>query len=383
MEFRRVLFRSAYVITKLINAVVSTANLEAHSFILKQMYIERELIKITHNGIEERTDVLEQVANLETKLRKITQISSQDDFKTLDDAFVSLYKHMDTVKDKDVIGITTGFKQLDKITGGLMPGGMYVVAARPSVGKSAFMGRMVIGAAKQGKQVGIISLEMNNEQISARLASLTTEVEFWRIYRNRMMDQEQQDDFYRKMNQVARLPIRISDNASVNINDIKAKVSKLSQRGQLDILFIDYLGLIDTEGSNRNYNREQEVSKISRGVKLMAMQYEIPVVILSQLNRMSEAGGDKKPKLHHLRESGSIEQDADGVLFIHRDFMSGIKTNSETGMTTESEADLIIAKWRNGEVCEYKIGFDGQRMKFYEPEENAFPQFKKIESPFV
>jgi len=219
---------AAYVITKLINAVVSTANLEAHSFILKQMYIERELIKITHNGIEERTDVLEQVANLETKLRKITQISSQDDFKTLDDAFVSLYKHMDTVKDKDVIGITTGFKQLDKITGGLMPGGMYVVAARPSVGKSAFMGRMVIGAAKQGKQVGIISLEMNNEQISARLASLTTEVEFWRIYRNRMMDQEQQDDFYRKMNKVARLPISISENAVFNINVNKAKVSKLS-----------------------------------------------------------------------------------------------------------------------------------------------------------
>lgn len=131
---------------------------------------------------------------------------------------------------------------------------------------------------------------------------------------------------------------------------------------------MECLGLIEAESGNKNYNREQEVAKMSRGLKLIAMQFNIPIVLLCQLNRGSEAVGDKKPRLHNVRESGSIEQDADGVLFIHRDSMSGIMTNAE-GISTEGEADIIIAKWRNGELTDYKIGFDGPKMKFYEFEE--------------
>jgi replicative DNA helicase len=142
-------------------------------------------------------------------------------------------------------------------------------------------------------------------------------------------------------------------------------------------LYIDYLQLLDTDDRERNYNREQQVSKISRGLKLLAKDYNMPIVVLAQLNRVSEQQSDKRPKLHNLRESGSLEQDADGVIFLHRDWMSGIKVD-ENGNSTEGQADIIIAKWRDGEITEYKIGFDGTKMKFYEFEEggsNQFPGF--------
>lgn len=357
-----------YWLTQKTNQICSTAHLEYHCMILKGMYFERELISITHGGLNGKNG-LEAASELQDRLIKLRQANVKEDFISLDSALLALMTHMDKVRDQELSGITTGFKRLDSITGGFTNGGMFILAARPSVGKSAFMGKMVLGAASVGHHVGIISLEMADEQITARLASLTTETDFWRIYRNRLGDEEQSKGFYQTMiDKLGHLPVMISDTTSVNIGDIKAKVSRLKQKGKLDILFIDYLQLIDTDGNNRNVNREQEVSKISRGLKLTAMEYNIPIVVLAQLNRASEMAGDKRPKLHHLRESGSLEQDADGVIFIHRDFMSGIKVN-EQSISTESEADIIVAKWRNGELTEYKIGFDGPKMKFFELEE--------------
>ena len=269
-------------------------------------------------------------------------------------------------------GVTTGFPTLDKFTGGFQQGGMYIVGARPSVGKSAFMNSMVLGAANVGKNVAVISLEMQNRAISARISSLVTEVEYWRINRNRMIDEQQAQYFYEQISKMAELPIKISDTAEVNIGDIKAKIARLKQNGEVDILFIDYLQLIEADDENGR-NREREVAKISRSIKLMAKQFDIPVVILCQLNRLSEQGVDKKPKLYNLRESGSLEQDADGVLLLHRDWQSGIKAD-ENGNSTEREADIIIAKWRDGEVTEYKVGFDGAKMKFFE-----FNEFKQTQ----
>jgi replicative DNA helicase len=284
---------------------------------------------------------------------------------------------MDNVQHKELTGVTTGFNTLDRITGGLQPGGMYIVAARPSVGKSAFMGKMVYNAAKKGLTVGVISLEMTDNQITARISSLATEIEYWRIYRSRLVDEEQNERFYRLTAEVSELPILISDKTGVDISEIKAKISRIKRKAKIDVLYIDYLQLLDTDDRERNYNREQQVSKISRGLKLLAKDYNMPIVVLAQLNRVSEQQSDKRPKLHNLRESGSLEQDADGVIFLHRDWMSGIKVD-ENGNSTEGQADIIIAKWRDGEITEYKIGFDGTKMKFYEFEEggsNQFPGF--------
>lgn len=360
----------AYYVSSLIVHVTSTAALEYHAVKLREMYIQREMWKITNSGIGELSgpDAINQISQ---KIAKLKEKVVVDSFKGIDHVLVDLYKHMEIAKDKDLSGITTGFSRLNSLTGGFQPGGMYIIGARPSVGKSAFMGRMVYQAALQGYGVGIISLEMTDNQIAARISSLVTDIEYWRIYRSRLADEEQKNYFYKKTAELSELPIYISDETGVDISDVKAKIARLKSKNKIDVLFIDYLQLLDTDDKDRNTNREQQVSKMSRGIKLMAKEYNIPIVVLAQLNRLSEASSDKKPKLHNLRESGSLEQDADGVIFLHRDWMSGIKEN-ENGQSTEKEADIIIAKWRDGEVTEYKIGFNGERMKFYELEENKF-----------
>ncbi|MBK7883559.1 MAG: replicative DNA helicase [Chitinophagaceae bacterium] len=359
-------YNTAWYISHMTNHVVSSAHIEYHAAILKSMYIEREMINITHSGIGEE-DGFSAIKTMDKKLAKLREKVVIDDFKGIDEVLVNLYNHMDSVQHKELSGITTGFPTLDKITGGLQAGGMYIVAARPSVGKSAFMGKMVFNAAKKGFNVGVISLEMTDNQIAARISSLATEIEYWRIYRNRMIDETQAEYFYKKTAEISELPIVISDKTGVDIGDIKSKIARLRVKSKIDILFIDYLQLLDTDDKAKNVNREQQVSQISRGLKLLAKDYNIPIVVLAQLNRVSETTGDKKPKLHNLRESGSLEQDADGVIFIHRDYMSGNKEDAD-GNSTQDQADVIIAKWRDGEVMEYKIGFDGAKMKFYELE---------------
>lgn len=366
-------YNTPWYVAEITKNVVSAASLEYHCAVLKQMYIQREMKRITLGGIGEQSGY-EAIVSIDKKISKLKEKVVLDDFKGIYETLVNLYHHMDSVKNKDLTGITTGFETLDKITGGLQAGGLYILAARPSVGKSAFMGKMVFNAAKKDYSVGVISLEMTDNQITARIASLATEIEYWRIYRSRLIDQEQSEKFYSITAKVSELPILISDKTGVSISEIKDKIARLRRKSKIDILYIDYLQLLDTDEKERNYNREQQVSKISRGLKLLAKDYGIPIVVLAQLNRVSEQLSDKKPKLHNLRESGSLEQDADGVIFLHRDFMSGIKEN-EDGNSTEKEADIIIAKWRDGEITEYKIGFDGAKMKFFEFEEINSTQF--------
>lgn len=357
-----------YFITRLTNSVVSTANIEYHSLLIRQLYAERELFRIKYSPIEEGSDVLVRTEKMRDELFKLTQIKVVDDWADMIDVILKLHKHMDSVKGKDIIGIPTGFYKFDVVTGGLCNSDMIVIAARPSVGKSAFLGGIAVHAAQKGFKVGIISLEMSDIQLGARMSSLVSDMEFYKIFRNKMQDDDERDRLYGHLETLSNLPIKISEKTSVNVNDIRAKVGQLIYKQQCDIVFIDYLQLVESVEGNRNYNREQEVAKMSRGLKLMAKEFNIPVVVLAQLNREAEKTGDKKPKLHHLRESGAIEQDADLVVFIHRDFQSGIIQN-EQGNSTEFEADLIVAKGRNIEKPEIKIGFNGPKMKFYDIQE--------------
>lgn len=355
----------SFHITRLTNSVVSTANLEYHSLMVRQLYAERELLRIRTQAMD--GDVLQRTEQIRDELFKLTQIKVVDDWSDIIDVVLKLHKHMDDVYGKDFIGVPTGFEQFDLVTGGFCKSDLIIIAARPSVGKSAFLGAVTVHAAKNNFQVGIISLEMSDLQLGARMGSLVSDIEFYKIFRNKLDDDIQRDKLYRDLETLSNLPIKITDKTGVNINDIRAKVGNLIAKGKLDILFVDYLQLLDSDEGNRNYNREQEVSKMSRGFKLIAKEFNIPVVVLAQLNRESEKLSDKKPKLHHLRESGAIEQDADLVVFLHRDFQSGIIQN-EQGQSTENEADLIVAKGRNIEKPEIKIGFDGTRMRFYDKE---------------
>lgn len=351
-----------YYLMRLTNGVCSSAHLEYHSFLIRQLYAEREILKIKYGSMGDG-DVLERSKRMQDELLKLSQFKVTNDWEDMVDGVMQLHQHMDNVKDKDLIGVPTGFSKVDFITGGFGGGQVIIIAARPSVGKSALLNSMVLNAAKLNHKVGIISLEMPTLQMTARMGAVVSEIEFYKIFRNKMYDEKERDFVYQGLTELSNLPIKITDKTGVNISDIRAKVAQLIHKKELDILFIDYLQLVDSESGNKNYNREQEVAKMSRGLKIMAMDFNIPIVVLAQLNR--EAAKEKKPQLHHLRESGSIEQDADIVMFLHRDWKVGILEN-EHGNSTEYEADLILAKTRNGETPEIKIGFNPSQMKFYD-----------------
>jgi replicative DNA helicase len=368
-----------YIISTMQMGVVSSAHLVTWCLALRQLAAKRLMYMVKNSG-DVIGDVFEESAELERRLREVMEVRITDDWVHISKVSVKLTKYMDDVAQFGIQGVSTSLNQLDTGNGGFRNTNLIVIGARPSVGKSAFMGRIAINAAKKGKTVGIISLEMDDKDILARSISSESDVPFWRIDMNQLKEEGlQRERVYNTMKNLATLPIYFSDTAQVNMTDIRAKTERLKGKHGVDLLIIDYLQLIEPENVN-NRNREQEVSKICRGLKLLAMNMKIPVIILAQLNRQSEEKGDKKPQLHHLRESGSIEQDADVVMFLHRDWQSGIAQDAQ-GRTTEDRADLLIRKWRNGATGDVKLGFDGPKMKFWElPPEQKF-EYKEGEQP--
>jgi len=346
------------------NMVTSSASVMQNAYVLSQMYRMREVIKITYGGIPADIDPMDAINHLEQQLKAL-RTESIISTMALPDAIMKLYKYQEMVQTQDLMGISTGFKSVDAATSGFVDGGLYVIAARPSVGKSAFMGRNVLGAAMSGKAVGIIQLEMSIEQTVARMSSLYSEIPYQKIITGFRYDESVRDKFYSAMNSMSKYEININPSINLNIEAIKSFSYAMKNKGKLDILFIDYLQLIDQKGGR---SREQEVAAISRGLKLLARDLSIPVIALSQLNRGVETRAIKKPVLSDLRESGAIEQDADTVMFIHRDEQVGIEVD-EQGNSTKGTAELIIAKNRNGSKMSIPMKFDGERMKFYDNDE--------------
>lgn len=363
-----------------INHVTSSTHLEYYCHCIYEMWIEREIIRLTFSGPGEGNS-RQKIIELQNKLTMLSAGTTDKDWYDMTDLMLELFKHQDKMRTQGP-GILTGLKRLDQTNGGFMPGDMIVIGARPSVGKSALLGLLAMNMAKNGKRVGIVSLEMSNAKIAGRLAALDTEVDFATLYRGLAIDESHQQRLYNQLaNQTAQLPIYVSDKTEVSIPEIKAKAQKLKHKHGCDILFIDYLQLVDSTGGNKNSNRENEVRQMSRGCKLMAKDLDIPVVVLAQLNRevTSRQGVDRYPKLSDLRESGAIEQDADVVAFIHRDWMSGLQTK-EDGSSTEREADLVIRKWRDGEPnLMIPLEFDGAKMKF--SERSMFSGFTPLSNP--
>lgn len=381
----------AYYLTRLTNDVVSTAHLEYHSAVLREMWRKRELERITRGGIDPTQNAASQLSQLHRSLLDIQGGDFKKDWHSMEELIYDLIVYQNNIKDGKVKPITTGFKSIDKLNGGFYAGQLIVVGARPSMGKSALIGKMALNMAKSGSKVGIISLEMDNNQIAARLASVETDISFQSIFRNLFNDVNEQDRFFSIVsNQSSKLPIYVSDKTKVDVTEIKAKAYKLKSRAGCDCIIVDYLQLIDTVQANKNYNREQEVAKISRGLKLLAIELEIPVVVVCQLNReqTKRAAKDRYPRESDLRESGAIEQDADAILLLHRDWKAGYEVDAN-GNTTEFEADLLGVKWRNGATFHLKLDFDPPKMKFTEqsamgswkPVTN-FQEKEKDESPF-
>lgn len=372
-----------FYITKLTNAVVSSAHIEFHSWVLKRMWMEREVMKLTSGGIQLEGDVSNQIIQLQTAIRDINSGEYAKEWFDMSDLAMGLVKHQENITANPEAFIKTGIRELDEKNGGFFPGNVIVIGARPGAGKSAFMGQLALNMARNGKKVGIISLEMSNNEIAGRLSALDADMDFQKIYRGLFYDENEQARFYDTLSRsTSLLPIFVSDATKVNTIDIRAKADKLKATKGLDFLFIDYLQLISADQA-KNKTRENVISEISRSCKIMAKEMNIPLAILCQLNRdvTKRTGEARYPQLSDLRESGAIEQDADVVMFIHRDWVSGIVAD-ENGESTEDKADLIIRKWRNAEPnLHIPLKFDGPKMSFQFNRGGSFKPIKPETGP--
>lgn len=357
-----------YFVARLTNAVTGTGHLEYHAYVVKQMWMDREVISLTQGGKSLEGDAKDKIFQLQQHLSTLQQQVVEHDWADMSELIVDLYRHQEEMKESGGLGTPSGFGELDRLNGGFHPGQLVVIGARPSVGKSALIGGMAVHMAQQGVKIGIVSLEMSNTEVAARLAAIDTNTDFAVLFRGLFRDEEHQHQLYQRIgNHTSTLPIFVSDKTNVNVIDIRAKVDKLKSLHGIDVLMIDYLQLIqEDKGTNRN--RENEVSKMSRYCKIMAKELGIPVILLCQLNRevTKRDYAHRFPVLSDLRESGSIEQDADVVMFLHRDSMSGF-TEDENGNSTEHQADLVVRKWRNGaNNFVVPLEFKPTRMQFIE-----------------
>lgn len=365
-------YSSAYYLSHVAMSVLSSAHIESHSLILRQLAAKRLMVQLTQSGIDHAADVFESATEIQAKLKKVMEITAVDDWRNAMEVAKQYLQHRQEVEDnRGAVGISTSFKSLDALNGGFRPGNFVILAARPGIGKSAIMGGIAVNTARNGLPVGIITLEMTNVELFGRMLSYESGVSHSIIDREVFGDQGQQQNIYETLQRLTKYPIHFSEKAQVDINDIRFKAEKLIKRHGIKLLMIDYLQLIEETSGKKNRNRENAVADISRGLKVLAKEMQVPVIALAQLNRESDKSATGKPRMSHLRESGSLEQDADVIMLLHRDYKTG-KLVDENHNSTERQADLIIDKWRNGATTELKLEFNPETMRFSEPGEYNF-----------
>jgi len=352
-----------YYITKLTNAVVSTANIEAHSRIILQKFIQRELIRISGEIIgdayEDSTDVFDLLDDSETKMFNITNNYLKKNYEDIGNALAKAINRIDELRTskEDISGVPSGFSSIDRVTYGWQPTDLIVLAARPSVGKTALALNLARNAALHPLKptgVGIFSLEMSASQLVQRILSAESEIPLEKIARGKLEEYEYQQLHTKGIKKLEQAPIFIDDTAALNIFEFRAKARRLVNKHNVGLIIIDYLQLMSGVG-NGGANREQEISNISRNLKALAKELNIPIIALSQLSRAVETRKESKmPQLSDLRESGAIEQDADMVMFIYRPEYYETFAN-ENGESTRGETHIKIAKHRNGSLENIKL----------------------------
>jgi replicative DNA helicase len=355
----------AYYVTKLTNTVVSSANIEAHSRIILQKFIQRELIRISGEIIgdayEDSTDVFDLLDDAESKLFEITNNHLRKNFDTIDSVLVKTIQRIEDMRHRqeDVTGVPSGYASLDRVTYGWQNTDLIILAARPSVGKTAFALNLARNAALHPTKptpVAFFSLEMSAGQLVQRILSAESEIWLEKISRGKMEEHEMKQLYARGIQKLAQAPIFIDDTPALNIFELRAKCRRLKNKHNIGFVIIDYLQLMSGTGENRQGNREQEISNISRNLKSLAKELSIPIIALSQLSRAVETRkeGSKIPQLSDLRESGAIEQDADMVMFLYRPEYYDINAN-EMGESNKGETIVRIAKHRNGSLETIKL----------------------------
>ncbi len=354
-------------LTELANAVVSSANIVAYAEIIQKKAALRKLIKAAQEiaalGFNEEAKVENLLDEAEQKIFQISQKHLKQNFISVKSLLDGTFERIDELHREGgkVRGLPTGFYDLDNKLAGLQKSDLIILAARPSMGKTTLALDIARQVAKNKHPVGIFSLEMSKEMLVDRMICAEAGVDLWRMRTGRL--REEDDDFGRighAMATLAEAPIFIDDSASANIMEVRTKARRLKAEHGLDLIIIDYLQLM--EGRNRSSeNRTQEVSEISRALKSLARELDVPVLALSQLSRAVELEKPPKPKLAHLRESGSIEQDADVVLFIYREYMY---KREEIDPDRRYIAEVIIAKHRNGPTGTVELIFNEEKVRF-------------------
>ncbi|MDC1031012.1 replicative DNA helicase [Flavobacteriaceae bacterium] len=360
-----------FYLVQLSQRVASSAHIEFHARIILQKFIQRSLIKISNEIIEsaykESTDVFDLLDEAESKLYDVTQGNIKKSSETAQNLVLEAKKKIEEISKRDGLsGVSTGFEKLDKLTSGWQPSDLIIIAARPGMGKTALTLSMARNIAV-GKQIPVafFSLEMSSVQLITRLISSETGLSSEKLRTGKLADHEWQQ-LNVKVTDLEKAPLFIDDSPSLSIFDLRAKARRLSSQHGIKLIVVDYLQLMTAGASSKTGNREQEISTISRNLKALAKELNIPVIALSQLSRAVETrGGTKRPMLSDLRESGAIEQDADIVSFIYRpEYYNIDEWDDDERTPSEGQAEFIVAKHRNGGLDNIRLKFVGHLGKF-------------------
>jgi replicative DNA helicase len=346
----------------LVNRTPTAVHIEYYAHIVERTSVLRRLIsaggEIAALGYSEDKETAQVLDKAEQILFSISQRTATRDFASIEEVLNEYYDRIESIQHApgSVVGVPTGFHDLDEVTGGFQKSDLIITAARPGVGKTSLILNVAHNAAERGNRVGVFSLEMSREQLVQRLLAVETGVDSQRLRLGYLNDEEWQH-VSDAIGRLAQMPIFIDDSAGLTIHEVRSKARRLEAESGVDMLIIDYLQLM--QGSaRRDSNRVQEVSEISRGLKVLARELNIPVIACAQLSRAVESRTNHVPMLSDLRESGSIEQDADIVMFIHREELYNPETEKK------GIAELHIAKHRNGPLTTVPLRFFNRTTKF-------------------
>ncbi len=362
----------AYYLTELTTQVASAANVEYHARIIAEKYLLREMIetmtRLVGEAYDPGSDAFDLLDKAEADIFSISDTQMRRPAASITDVIKTTLQQLEAVHGREggVTGVPSGFTRLDDYTSGFQKSDLVVIAARPSMGKTALALTAARNAALHPQHptgVVIFSLEMGAEQLALRLLTSEARINAQAARTGRMKDRDWQA-LARAAGRLSRAPIFIDDTPGLSVLELRAKSRRLKAEHDIGMIIVDYLQLMHATTTSRNANREQEIAQISRSLKSLAKEINVPVVALSQLSRAVETrGGDKRPQLSDLRESGSIEQDADVVCFIYRAERYGI-TVDEHGNSTEGLAEVIIGKQRNGPIGTVRLAFVDQYARF-------------------
>lgn len=370
-----------YYLVELTNRIASSANVEYHARIIAQKFIQRELIRVSTETInlayEDTTDVFDLLDRSEQNLFSITEGSMSRGVMGMSTLMNLALKQIEELSKKEdgLTGVPSGFTALDRLTSGWQPSDLVILAARPGMGKTSLTLAITRNAAVDfGKPVAFFSLEMSSVQLVNRLIALETEIPSEKL-RKGQLEQFEWQQLHSGIAKLSNVPIFLDDTPGLSIFELRAKCRRLKMQHDIQLIIIDYLQLMTAGGENKNGNREQEIANISRSLKGLAKELNVPVIALAQLSRAVEVrGGSKRPQLSDLRESGSIEQDADIVGFIYRPEYYGI-LEDEDGNNLKGIGEIIIAKHRNGALDSVRLKWDGQYAKFSNLGDEDFSAF--------